>query len=540
MTFFPSSGPADSDALRRRDLLLLWLLPALFVAALFAARAASLPFWQAFNLDPDYYYLLNGLRIVEGLAPTDVSHPGTPMQVLIAVVIRALHPLAPTASVVDAVLADPEGHLVAATTVIYLMVGASLWLLGRAAYAWGGLVPALLAQSSPFLQAIIVKMALHPKPEPFLVIAVAGLAAASFAALRSGGRGNGPALWAGVAMGFGVATKIHFVALGVVPLLLFDSRRLGLYLAACAGSLLLFVAPMLPSLDIWLGWMHRVILGAGAYGAGAETVIDPHRYPHAVLRLFSARWFFTGGVILSLLTLAAYVRLRRRSLLPADPAVRLLIGTLLGQVVSVLLIAKQPAPHYVIPAMLLTGPQMAVLWTMTRPILPALVYRRVWLCLAAALVVAPVAGTVLQVRELAGWTRATLAFPMARFDGCAKVYFDAASAESFAFQRGDMNALARYSPKLSRLFPADEYFWFVADSTWWKAGLMQWNRPVTLDQLFARYPCVVFRGNQVGQFETVYVGTDKRSYDDVCTVDEEKIFTKGVTCDGRRVPVLAK
>ena len=524
----------------RRDSLLLWLLPALFVAALFAARAASLPFWQSFNLDPDYYYLLNGLRIVEGLAPTDVSHPGTPVQVLIAIVIRALHPLAPTSGVVDAVLANPEGHLVAATTVIYVIIGASLWLMGRAAYAWGGLVPALLAQTSPFLQSIIVKMALHPKPEAFLVVAVAGLAAACFAALRSEGRRDGPALWAGVAMGFGVACKIHFVALGVVPLLLFDRRRLGVYLAACAVSLLLFVAPMLPSLDIWLDWMHRVILGAGAYGAGADTVIDPHAYPHNVLRLFSARWFFTGGIIVSLLTLAAYVRLRRRSLLPADPAIRLLIGTLMGEVVLVLLVAKQPAPHYMIPALLLTGPQLAVLWRITRTFLPAHVHRRAWLGLGAALVVAPAIGTVHQVRELAGWTRATQAFPMSRFDGCAKVYFDAGSAESFAFQRGDMNAQERYSPKLAKLFPSDEYTWFIFDHTWWKHGLMQWNHPVTLDQLFARYPCVVFRGNQYPQFYKVYVATNKRSYDDECTVGEERIFTKGVTCEGKRVPVLAK
>ena len=514
---------------------MLGILPALFVVGLFAARAASLPFWQAFNLDPDYYYLLNGLRIVEGLAPTDVSHPGTPVQVLIAVVIRALHPLAPTGAVVDAVLAAPEAHLVAATTVIYLLVGAALWVLGWQARAWGGLAAGLLAQTAPFVQAIILKMALHPKPEPFLVIAAAGLMAAAFAAARKDGRKDGPALWAGIAMGFGVASKIHFVALGVLPLVLLDRRRVALYLAACVVSLLVFVAPMLPSLHIWLDWMHRVILGAGAYGDGPQTVIDPHRYPHAVLRLFSARWLYTGSFIASLLLLAGYVRLRRRSLLPADPAVRLLIGTLLAQFTTVLLVAKQPAPHYMIPALLLTGPQLAVLWRMSGAFFPAGTHRRGWAVLAAVVAVAGGAGTVHQVRELARWTRTTQAFPMARFDGCAKVFYDAASAPSFAFQRGDMNAQARYSPKLAKLFPADEYTWFIFDHTWWKHGLMQWNRPVKLDDLLTRYPCVVFRGNQYGQFQAVYHGP----IDDTCPVDEERIFTKGIMCDGRRIPALA-
>jgi len=520
----------------RRDSLLLWLAPLAFVVVLFALRAASLPFWQAFNLDPDYYYLLNGLRIVEGLAPTDVSHPGTPIQLLIAAVIRGLHPLAPTADLVDSVLANPEHYLIAATSMIYLLVGLSLWLLGRAAYAWGGLGAALLAQSSPFLARIIPKMALHPKPEPFLVIAVALLAAICLSAVKAGGGRDRHALAAGAVMGFGIACKIHFVTLGLVPILLFDRRRLALYAGASVAGFLVFFAAALPSLDIWFGWLRRIALGSGAYGAGAQTVIDTGRYPHAVIRLFSAKWFFTGTFAASALMLVAYVRLRRRGLLPPDPAARLLAGILLGQFATILLIAKQPAPHYMVPPMMLTGPALALLWATSRPLLPAIGHRRLWSVVAAVVVVAPTIAMVLQWRELRRWTEATQALPMSRFASCAKVYFDAASAPSFAFQRGDLNALGRYSPKLAKLFPADEYSLFVADHTWWKHGLMQWNQRLELGDVLGRYPCAVFRGNQYGQFEAVMAG---RRFDEVCSVGEEKIFTLGVTCDGRPAAPLA-
>ncbi len=525
---------ANSSPARATDrvaALVLWLLPVAFTLLLFAARGASLPFWQAFNLDPDYYYLLNGLRIVEGLAPTDVSHPGTPIQVLVALVIRALHPFAPTGQVVDAVLADPEGHLMAATTVIYGLVGLALWRLGRAAYAWGGLWPALLAQSSPFLSAIILKMALHPKPEPFLVIAVCGLMAAAFAAARPQGARDRDAIWAGVAMGFGIACKLHFVALGVLPLLLLDRRRFVLYAVTTTAAFLVFVAPALPSLDIWLGWIHRMAVGSGAYGEGAQTIIDPARYPHQVLRLFSARWFFTGGFIGSLLMLAAYFRLRRRALLPADPGARLLAGIVLAQIATVLLVAKQPAPHYMIPAMLLAGPALAVLWAMSGRILPVRAHTRFWGVLAVAAVVASGSSAWRQIRELSGWSHATQALPMERFASCAKVYFDAASAKSFAFQRGDMNALARYSPKLAAIFPTDEYSWFIFDHTWWRHGLVQWARPVELTSILEHYPCVVFRGNQDGRFQAVSQGI---TFDDVCKVGEETLFAKGITCAGER------
>ena len=156
--------------MRRAALL---ILPALFVLVLFVMRGSSLPFWQVFNLDPDYYYLLNGLRMVEGLAPTDVSHPGTPVQAFIAMVLRLMHAGQPAGAIVEAVLNDPEAHLVAVTTVLYPLVGLALAALGHGFLAaTGRLAPALLAQSAPFLSMIIPKFGLHPKPEPFLIIAV--------------------------------------------------------------------------------------------------------------------------------------------------------------------------------------------------------------------------------------------------------------------------------------------------------------------------------------------------------------------------------
>ena len=99
-----------------------------------------------------------------------------------------------------------------------------------------------------------------------------------------------------------------------------------------------------------------------------------------------------------------------------------------------------------------------------------------------------------------------------------------------------MNALARYSPKLAPLFPADEYTWFTNDHAYWKRGLMQWNVPVGLDQVLSRHSCAVFRGNQPW---TVQANAERLvpgfRFDDRCDIGEETLFTKGVTCDGKRV-----
>ncbi|RAU23265.1 hypothetical protein CU669_03700 [Paramagnetospirillum kuznetsovii] len=495
-------------------------------------RSASLPFWQSFNLDPDYYYLLNGLRIVEGLSPTDVSHPGTPIQIMIGAIIRAMHPFASTEQVVDLVLGDPEGHLMVVTDAIYLLVGLSLWLMGREVWRWGGLVPALLAQSAPFLVRIIVKMALHPKPEPFMVMAAALLTAVAFAALRAEQPKDRHAVWAGVVMGFGIVCKIHFVSLGVLPLLLFDRRRVLVYGLASTIAIAVFFAPALGSLDIWLDWMRRITQGSGAYGAGPQTVIDPSRFFRAIWHLFSGKWFYTGALILSLATMADQARRGGLGATLRDRRVRLLLGVVAAALLTQIMIAKQPAPHYMVPPLMLTGPALALLWSLSRESLPEKWWTGCWAVLGVVLALAGGNAMVRQRAELAQWTRETLAFPTERFGACAKVYYDAASAKSFAFQRGDLNALARYSPKLEKLFPADEFSWFIFDHTWWKQSLMRWNHPVELDAVLAAYPCAVFRGNQFHRFRDLTTG---RHFDDTCMANDEMIFTIGITCSGAPV-----
>ncbi len=518
----------------------LWLLPLAFLAVLLVMRHSSLPFWQSFNLDPDYYYLLNGLRLVEGLPPTDVSHPGVPVQTMVALAIRLCHPTLPAAQVVDRVLADPEYYLMVATSVIYGLVTLALWGMGRSIFlATGMLAPALLAQSAPFLSRLIPKFALHPKPEPAIIIAVSLLIAVLMPLVVSTEKSPSRrwAALAGVVVAFGVACKIHFVILGIIPFLLLDRRGWLAYLGAGTLALAVFIAPAIPSWPIWVDWIGRLVMGSGAYGDGAQTVIDPQRYPRTILKLFSSKLILSAVLLLSLAQLAAYFRLRRRGLMAQDRHARLLLGIIIAQIVTVLAVAKQPAPHYMIPPLLLSAPAMACLWSLSRPVLGSGIHGRVWTGIGLILAVTAIPQMWAQNAELAGWTAEQTAIDLkTRYPGCARVYFDAASAPSYALQRGDMNAAARYSSKLAPLFPADEYTWFTNDHTWWAHGVMRWNQRMGLSSVIGQYPCVVFRGNQdftvPAQAQREIPGF---RFDGICPMGEETIMTWGVGCDGTPV-----
>ncbi|MFD2233975.1 hypothetical protein [Phaeospirillum tilakii] len=529
------------NPVRRLSPAALLALPLALVATLFAMRAASGPLWQVFNLDPDYYYLLNGLRLIEGLAPTDVSHPGTPIQVFVALVLRLSDPLAPAADLVAAVLADPEGALARVTGLLYPLLGLALAGLGWAVWrASGSLAAALLTQAAPLLSMIIPKFALHPKPEAFLILAWALVIAAVLPLLRpEAARRDGPAARLGLAVGFAIACKLQALTFGLIPLFLLDRRRLAVLGLASVGGFLLCTLPAWPSAGIWVDWVGRMVLHSGAYGDGAATVIDPARYPRAVLALFGSKLIFTLTLVASLAVLAAALRHRR-----FDPSARLLAGLALAQIATVLLVAKQPAAHYLEPALLLTGPALALLHLRSAAAAPAAAHRWGWAALGLALVGLTLPAVTRQTNELAGWTRATQAFDMGRFAGCARIDYDSASSPSYALLRGDLNAQGRYSAQLEAIMPPDTYAWFINDHTWWKRGLMRWGHRLDPATAFAGYRCLVLRGSQPHlALPTALREIPGFRLDDRCEVGEETIFTMGITCAGtapEQPPTLAK
>lgn len=522
-----------------RNHLILWLLPVAFTLLLTAMLMVSLPLWQVFNLDPDYYYLFNGLLVLEGRAPTDLSHPGTPVQVLVGAVLRLMHPFTPTAEIVDIVLHQPERHLLVATLVIYPFVTVALYVLGRSFLRFtGSLWPALLAQSAPFLSMIVPKFSLHPKPEPFLIVAACFLIAAALKAAKADKLEDRHGVLLGVAMGFGIAVKLQFVALGVVPLLVLDRRRLFLvYPLSTIVAFFVFVAPALPSYEIFLDWWGRVLTHSGAYGTGEASVIDPSQYPRTILKIFGSKIIFTVTIVAMLMVLAAYFRMRRRGVMAANPLARLAVGMILAQVLTVIVVAKQSAAHYLIPALMLTGPNLAVLWHVTAQATDPARHKRVWQGVAVILVALTLPASWKQTMELRQWTTEAQGFDMSRYDGCAKIYFDSSSALSYALQRGDMNSQGRYSPLLAGWMPQDEYTWFTNKHTWWNEGLMWWNQPRELRDILDRHNgCAVFRGSQPWTLPPrVEREVPGLVFDDKCMAGEESVFTVGVTCDGSRL-----
>lgn len=511
--------------------LALFVLPLLLWAALCLLRDHSQPFWLWYSFDPDYYYLLNALMLAVGEAPADVFHPGTPVQMVGATVLRLLHPGLGADALIDAVLTDPETHLRRFTDALFLLILLSGALAGLSAFkTFGRLLPALFVQAAPFLSMVILKYAVHAKPEPLTIVATYLLSIAALKALRDDENETKLAIAFGAAIAFGTAVKITFAPLAVLPLLRLRSAKLwAIYATAGAFAFLLFTLPALGQYEIYLPYFQKVFLGSGAYGNGPATIINPSEYPKAFFRLFASKLPMLATLLAAL---AVLVACRRNA--AQKHGWRLLAGLCLAQVAQVAMAAKQPSAHYVIPAILLTGLALALVWRLSAGI-PALARRpqrhgRIWALIAILLAGAQTQSFWAQNNETAERKAAALSIDMNRFKGCAIIYFDVASAPLYAFHSADIMSGHRFQSELARRAAPDQYVHFLRYHD--RSQFLRYGEKPDLAAVLANYPCAVFRGSDFGPMWGVLGRSLPGGFqpDAQCKLGEETIMTKGIGC----------
>ena len=209
------------------------------------------PFWLIDNSDPSFHYLLNSLKIVELETPAHVDNPGTPLQVVGAVVISAIHLFRDTDSVRFDVLQNPDLYLEAIHGTVTSLLAAVLLVAGLITLkATNSIRWALIIQCSLLIPPNTLPIAGRLMPEPLLMGVATLLCAAALAYLRPirNGEPNRDIAFAvmfGALLGIGMATKVTFTALAAIPLVLLRGTRPRLVFVLAVP--LTFVAATLPA-----------------------------------------------------------------------------------------------------------------------------------------------------------------------------------------------------------------------------------------------------------------------------------------------------
>ena len=165
---------------RRYGILL--ILPGIQLGYSILLKLATGPYWLATNSDPSYQYIVNGLHLVKGLVPNHSDHPGTPLQLLCALICWIFNIGHSSSDIVIKGLSSPEFYLHAVFVVLMLFSFLTSFALAAYVFRTTKDVLAAVLTQLPALSFLVLKswetseaiipVVANVAPEPLLISVV--------------------------------------------------------------------------------------------------------------------------------------------------------------------------------------------------------------------------------------------------------------------------------------------------------------------------------------------------------------------------------
>jgi len=350
--------------MKKTSVFTLLILPAamVFVAALL--HYAQGPHWISYNSDPEYLYLFNSLALAESKQTGTTGNPGTTLQMLGAATMKISHAVdfSEKDSLESSVLKNPEFHLNVINIVLVTLNVLLLFIIGLVTFnLTKNIWLSLLLQFSPFLSKITLSWGLsRVSPEPLLLFSGLLFVLILMKMVFSKNLAES-AHWymtvLALVSGFGIATKLTFTPLLIIPLFVLPKLRNKIgFLVLTGMSFILWTWPIISQYKILFNWYYRILTHTGLYGLGNSGIIDIGIYLRNLQNLllgnplFFLIWFFAAGFIIRF-SWSAEARKKSWS----DTSFRILSALAVAQLCAVLIIAKHSAEQYLLPVLSLSG-----------------------------------------------------------------------------------------------------------------------------------------------------------------------------------------
>ncbi len=340
------------------------ILPALIILNISNNKSY---FYESVSYDPDYCYLLNGLNLASfHLVIGHTDHPGTPVQLISALIIRTTYFLRITDhDLVTDVLTFPEYYLKIIATTFSIINLTFLILFGIILYRLtNDLFYGLLFQAIPFYSTTVLKDSFyHDSPEPLLFLLIIILLFAFvlheyYNKLQKQIRLNfsGSAkikcieidlflIILSILAGLLLATKINSFPI-ILFLILFINKFKNKIIFSVL-TLLSFVLVTLPIIDqytLFFDWVFRLFIHSGRYGAGSPDIVNINSFFTNLNLIIKHEPIFITTILISIL----FLLLNYKS--SSDrKKIRLLLLITFIQILSIIVISKQFAFRYLIP-----------------------------------------------------------------------------------------------------------------------------------------------------------------------------------------------
>lgn len=365
----------------------LLILPVILFITSYLLKESQGPYYTNSQYDPGYVYLISSLNLsqMSGYGVGHIDHPGTPVQVIGAAVIKLSYVISGSEdNMVKDVLMNPEKYMSEINYVFLFINCIGLFILGLAAYkAYSNVSVSLLMQLTPFTSVSILSLSTLVRPENFMIFIVCIFISALILFVNE--REMNPKknmrylILLGIISGLGLAAKITFFPLILIPLMLFQGIKHKLiYFLIIAFSFLIFVIPAVSAYNInyFIEWVFNLFIYSKKYGRGEPTIIDSNSFLYNIRRIISREFIFdiayfficlsllvcliprTGNYLIKLkneFLKNTGTRLKRINIgFTDDTKFRLVLGLFLTMTLQVLIVAKHYGENYMFPALILS------------------------------------------------------------------------------------------------------------------------------------------------------------------------------------------
>lgn len=460
--------------------LVLPVLMALTAAFLNNARG---PYWLGSNSDPEYVYLLNAANLAGLKGVGYIDHPGTPVQVLGAVTIRIVHFFNFSSEInwrTD-VLQRPEYYLKAINIVLIVLNVLMLLTLGMFTYfLTNNFWLSLWLQLSPFFSITLLRFGLtRVTPEPLLffssslmILVLIFVWQTHSDHLTTPGENVVTIFIFGIITGFGIACKVTFIPLMVIPLILFPKiKNKIVYLLAAVISFVIFTLPIIRMYPRFFDWIFNLLTHSGHYGSGPSKLISTQKYIKNIKYLLVGNPFFSIILVLAVVIVIITLLIPGlRKTLCTTIHFKLLAVVAAPQLIGLLMVSKHSAHHYLLPVLNLSGIAFFLIFLYFKHLFvqykvnPKILFASTAIFLAFLFVlINPLVKLNKTITRLTKVKERSLAIHQEvknNYQDYAKIYYYGSSAPEYALKFGNDLSRSYHSQALEKLYK-NVYFYDI-------------------------------------------------------------------------------
>jgi hypothetical protein len=504
---------------QRRATLILLLIPAgLFLLSLILHNARG-PYYLGYNTDPSYVYLFNSLNVALLKGPLHFDHPGTPVQIIGAIILLIKWSLSfitgNLLGFTDSVLLYPESYLRVINIVLNILISiGAFYAAYKLLLTTNSLLTSLIVQISLLSYLIIFAVQTDVSPEPLLVfltlLLMIPIISLVFSSLSCNEAGElNIAKIVGIIVGFGLAAKVTYFPF-IILLWLFNNKKSRLvFLICCLLSFILFTAPIFLQLPRLLKWLLSLAIYSGAYGSGNPGLPSAAQLFNTFILLIRGEPFIFIILLYYILIVSFmhYCTIRVNNMVKVQ-ATKILWISIFIIIIQIMAAVKSPGLRstYIIPCIVFTALTNAIIAFIFIKTGQWKLFHIIFAIIGVTLAIAGPIYNIFQIKKWVG-TKTKYQQEALQLDMIQKTMHDCtviacfnSSIPQFALSFGNQFVNDQYGEKLAQLYPHAPFFYNFSNNEFY--SFRDLISRVTIIEKLKNNDCIIVRSRLAKRFDS--------------------------------------